>query len=72
MTDTEKLEQKIIDSGKTRKYLAKKCGLTYQGFRNCVTNKAEFKASQIEILCTELNITTLTEKQAIFFAKLGA
>ena len=72
MNDTILLEEKIKESGKTRKFRAMKCGLTYAGFRNCVTNKAEFKASQINILCSELNITSLTEKQAIFFAKAGA
>lgn len=72
MTNTELLEQKISESGKLRKFLAQKCGLTYAGFRNCVTNKAEFKASHIEILCEELNITSLKERQDIFFAKSGA
>lgn len=69
MTNTELLEEKIRKSGKKRVYLAEKCGLSYAGFRNCVINKAEFKASHINILCEELNITSLTEKQAIFFAK---
>ena len=72
MTNTELLEEKIKLSGKTRVHLAKKCGLTYAGFRNCVKNQAEFKASQIEILCEELSITSLKERQAIFFAKVGA
>lgn len=72
MTNTELLEQEIKDSGKTRVHLAKKCGLTYAGFRNCVINKAEFKASQIDILCEELNITSLKRRQEIFFAKSGS
>ena len=72
MTNTELLEQKIQQSGKKIKHLAEKCGLTYAGFRNCVLNKAEFKASQIDILCVELNITSLRDKEAIFFAKVGA
>lgn len=72
MTNKDLLEQKIRASGKTRKHLAEKCGLSYQGFRNCVTNKAEFKAGQIETLCEELNISSLEEKQAIFFARSGA
>lgn len=72
MTNTELLEQKITESGKKKMYLAEKIGLSYAGFRNCVTNKAEFKASQIDILCEELNITSLREKEAIFFAKVGS
>lgn len=72
MTNTELLEQKINESGKKRTFLAKKIGLSYAGFRNCVTNKADFKAEQIAILCAELGITNLREKEAIFFAKVGA
>lgn len=72
MNNTALLEAKIKESGKKRNFLAEKVGLSYAGFRNCVTNKAEFKSSQIDILCDELNITSLKEKEAIFFAKLGA
>lgn len=72
MNNTALLEDKIKQSGKKRNYLAEKIGLSYAGFRNCVTNKAEFKSSQIDILCDELNITSLKEKEAIFFAKVGA
>jgi len=69
MTNTKLLEKKIEDSGKKIAYLAKKVGLSYAGFRNCVTNKAEFKTSQVDTLCIELGVTSLTEKEAIFFAK---
>lgn len=72
MNNTELLETKIKESGKKCKYLAEKIGLSYAGFRNCVTNKAEFKATQIDALCAELNITSLKEKEAIFFAKVGS
>lgn len=68
MTNTELLEKKIKESGKKKVYLAKKIGLTYAGFRNCCLNKADFKASQIKILCEELNISSLKEQQEIFFA----
>ena len=69
MTNTELLESKIKESGKKIGYLAQKVGLSYVGFRNCVTNKAEFKTSQVNILCDELGITKLSEKEAIFFSK---
>lgn len=68
MTNTELLDQRIKESGKKISHLAEKCGLSRAGFRNCRINKAEFKASQIEILCDELNITSLKDRQAIFFA----
>ena len=72
MNNTALLKKKIEESGKKRKHLAEKVGLSYPGFYNCVTNKAEFKSSQIDILCEELNITSLKEKEAIFFAKNGS
>ena len=72
MTNTELLEMKIKESGKKKSYLAQKVGLTRAGFRNCCINKSEFRTSQVQILCEELGITSLKEKQAIFFANVGA
>lgn len=72
MTNTVLLEKLIKESGKKKKYLAEKVNLSGAGFRNCIINKAEFTASQIDILCEELNITSLKLKQAVFFAKSGA
>ena len=69
MTNQGLLEQKIEQSGKKKGYLAKKCGLSRQGFRNCMIGDAYFNASHIKILCTELNINSLKEKEAIFFAQ---
>ena len=66
MNNTEFLEKKIAASGKKVKFLAERCGLSYAGFRNCVINKAEFRVSHINILCEELNISDLEEKEAIF------
>ena len=68
MTNTEALERKINESGKKICYLADKCGLSRQGFRNCITNKALFNTKQVKILCEELNIVSLKEREAIFFA----
>lgn len=72
MTNTELLEEKIKESGKKKGYLAEKCGLSSAGFRNCIINKAEFRISHVDILCVELGITNLKEKEAIFFAQVGA
>ena len=72
LTNTELLEKKIRESGKKKGYLAEKCGLSRAGFRNCETNKANFTADHIQIWCDELDIVSLREKEAIFFAKTGA
>lgn len=69
MTNTKLLADKIRESGLKKGYLAEKCGLSRAGFRNCELNKADFTASHISILCKELGITSLQEKETIFFAK---
>lgn len=68
MTNTELLEHWIKQSGKKKGFLAEKVGLSRAGFRNCCINKAEFTTSQVGILCNELGISRLTDKEAIFYA----
>ena len=69
MTNKKLLEDKITKSGKKKGYLAEKCGLSRQGFKNCVNGDAFFNALHIKTLCSELNITSLEEKELIFFAQ---
>lgn len=69
MVDTELLEQKIIESGKKIGYLAEKLGISRQYFRMKCKNKADFTNRETDVLCDELSITTLTEKEKIFFKK---
>lgn len=69
MTNTELLEQWIKKSGKKKGFLAAKVGLSLAGFRNCCINKAEFTTSQVSILCKELDIRKLTDKEAVFYAR---
>ena len=69
MVNTKLFEDKVKKCGKKKSYLAAQIGLSCNGFRNCVVNKAEFKASHIAVLCSELGISALSEKEAIFFAK---
>lgn len=69
MTNEKLLNAKITESGKKKSYLADKCGLSRMGFFNCIKNRAKFNTTHINVLCEELNITSLKEKEAIFFAK---
>lgn len=71
MTNKEMLEQAIRDKGLKKSFLAEKIGLTPAGFYNCLNNRAEFKASQINTLCDLLGIEDLQTKEAIFFASGG-
>lgn len=69
MTNEKMLVDKIKKSGKKMKFLAARCNMSYAGLRNCIKNKAEFRVSQVDILCEELNITDLEEKEMIFYFK---
>lgn len=69
MVNTVLLYKKIEESGKKKSYLADKLGISTQAFRLKCLNKNEFLSSQVDILCKELDITSLSEKEEIFFAR---
>jgi len=58
LTDEKRLREKIEESGLKLRYIAEKVGLTYQGFLNKLTNKSDFRAKEIQILCSLLNISS--------------
>ena len=67
MANTEALEKKIRDQGIKKVFLAEKLGITTFGLSKKINNINEFKASEIQTLCELLNITSLKEKESIFF-----
>lgn len=67
MVNTEALEKKIRDQGIKKVFLAEKLGITSFGLSKKINNINEFKASEIQMLCELLNITSLKEKESIFF-----
>ena len=69
MVDTQYIEKMILRSGKKKSYLAEKIGVSRQYFRMKCNNEADFTTREVDILCNELNITKLTEKEKIFFKK---
>jgi len=69
MIDTILLEQKIKDAGKTKSHLSKKMGISIQTLRLKMQNVSDFTTTQVDVLCSELDITRLTEKEKIFFKK---
>lgn len=69
MVNTEKLNMKIKDSGKTKTHLAKKAGISLTTLRSKINNLYPFNSDEMEVLCNELGIKALTEKESIFFAK---
>ena len=68
MTDTELLREAVDRSGHKKTYIAKRIGLTYQGFLNKERGESEFRQSEIEGLGELLGLS-MEEKERIFFAK---
>lgn len=71
MTNTKLLEDAIKRSGLKKGYIAERLGISHGGLINLCNNRAEFKASQIQVLCDLLKLTD-AERNAIFFAVSGA
>ena len=69
MTNTAELEKIISESGLKKSYIAKTIGLSRQGFKNKCENRSPFTSTEIVCLCEILNISKLSEKERIFFAK---
>lgn len=70
MTDTNLLKEKVIDSGYRLDFICKTLGITKQAWLNKVSNKSEFKQSEI-VKITELLGLKQKEVKAIFFTLEG-
>lgn len=68
VVNTLYLEEKIKSSGKKKSFLADKIGCSRSYLFKKINNKAEFDLKEVSILCKELEISTLKEKEKIFFA----
>lgn len=66
MGNPQYLEEVILSSGKKKGYLADKLGVTRQTFAKKCKDPSSFTNLQTDILCDELNVTKLSEKQKIF------
>ena len=69
MTNTKLLRDKITDSGLKIGYIANAVGLSRQQFWKKVNNLTPFNQIEIDALCSVLHITSLRDKEAVFFAK---
>lgn len=62
------LRKKIDASGFKLGYIAEKCGLTYPGLKKKLDGETEFKASEIAVLRSLLNLSDLEVEQIFFLA----
>ena len=68
MTNSEKLLKIISEKGLKLKFIADKLELSSYGLSLKINNKNEFKTSEVATLCEILDITSLKDKESIFFA----
>ena len=68
MTDSELLNDEISKSGMTVTFIARKMGITREGFYKKLNNETEFKASEIVALQSILRLSN-KRRDEIFFTK---
>lgn len=69
MTNTVLLRKIIKDSGLKLQFIAKEMDISRYTLSMKINNESEFTTSEVEKLCEILHITSLEDKNAIFFAK---
>lgn len=69
MTNTELLRERIDKSGFKMQFIAEKLGISRFTLLQKIENRSDFRVSEVEALCELLCISSLTEKNNIFFAK---
>lgn len=69
LTNTRLLKEKIENSGLKLGFIADKLGVSRPTLRTRIEGESDFRVYEIVLLCELLNITSLQEKNDIFFAK---
>lgn len=69
MTNSEKLREKIKSRGLKLKYIAECLRISPYTLQLKIDNEREFKTSEVDALCDVLEMSSLREKEEIFFAK---
>lgn len=69
VTNSELLKDRIEKSGLRYDFIAEQLTMSVYWFKKKVNNEKNFHAWEIQLLCKLLNITSLREKDRIFFAE---
>ena len=70
MTDVVLLKNKIEESGMKNSAIAKRLGISRTAWYYKRNNISPLTAEEIRVLCDVLRITSLREKEHIFFARM--
>lgn len=68
MTNVELLKEKVADSGLKTAFIVKHLGVSRATWYNKLNGKTPFTAEEIKKLCDTLRITSLREREDIFFS----
>ena len=68
MTNTELLEQLINTKGIKKGKIAEKLSISYNTLKRKINNEVPLNAGEIALMCEILEIVSLEDKEAIFFA----
>jgi hypothetical protein len=70
VTDTKLLKELIDKSGLKIGFIADFVGISRQSLWNKINNVSPFNQYEIDRLCEVLKITSLKQKESIFFARM--
>ena len=70
MTNTKLLKEVIEKSGLKIGFIAEFVGISRQSLWNKINNLSPFNQYEIDKMCDVLSITSLKQKEAIFFARV--
>lgn len=68
MTNVELLKEKVAESGLKASFIVERLGISRASWYNKLNGKSEFTAGEIKNLCDALRITSLRERDEIFFS----
>ena len=68
MTNVELLKEKVAKSGLKTVFIAESIGISRASWYNKLNGKTKFTAEEIKKLCDTLRITSLREREEIFFS----
>ena len=68
MTNVELLKEKVANSGLRSAFIAEKLGISRGAWYKKSNGQNQFTAGEIKTLCDLLHITSLREKENIFFS----
>lgn len=68
MTNVELLKERVKESGLKSAYIAERLGISRSAWYNKLKGDSKFTTDEVKALCYILRITSLREREDIFFS----